>query len=134
MRICVTLFVVNEAGRFPFLSLPKMILALFEAGELLRVFEVLCLLFEFLQQFSNTYRATFCFLLIYVQKELRLCLQLCHYFLEFLFFHTYGRKNLRMKMVVHMKLIFMAKKRYGVELYPINQSINQSFFFLSGFQ
>ena len=45
---CVALFVVNEAGRFPFLSLPKMILALFETGELLRVFEVLCLPFEFL--------------------------------------------------------------------------------------
>ena len=48
MQICVALFVVNEAGRFPFPPLPKMILALFETGELLRVFEVLCLPFEFL--------------------------------------------------------------------------------------
>ena len=33
-------------------------------------------------------------------------------------------------MVVHMNLIFMAEIRYGVELYPINQSINPFFFFL----
>ena len=32
----VALFVVSEAGRFLFLSFPKMILALFETGELLR--------------------------------------------------------------------------------------------------